>query len=419
MPLLVAAGALVVRRWRLAAALVLVVLLKLALERAVKLLVQRERPGTTVPDAVLRGVHSAGLSFVSGHAIITTFAIAGLLGLVLSRRWAVVAFVLATCNASPGCIWGRTTRWMWSVGPRSAWPSRPCWIWSLMSPAIVGSAGAGRPPRQGRSGPPEGGQGSSARGMPPSLVNAVDITGRPKRVISQAPELYEQKIASPQIAPVITADIRTASGDLGPDWSQKSSKSSRCPRWPLPARLARIPLLLGQDPRAARAGWPAWPQPGGACGPPCRGRGPVRRWPEPAPGRPHHPAPPAGSRRRGLAAPGWRRPRLGRSRPATPCPACPPSRWLAPGRGGQSGPSAGLRPAPRRRSIAAIESATRCRRRGRSYVFPCQAAKPVDRHWIAISKLLVAPSMTAQPLLPSPALHSVCGTHRHHSCHNG
>jgi membrane-associated phospholipid phosphatase len=98
MPLLVAAGALVVRRWRLAAALVLVVLLKLALERAVKLLVQRERPGTTVPDAVLRGVHSAGLSFVSGHAIIT-FAIAGLLGLVLPRRWAVVAFVLATCNA--------------------------------------------------------------------------------------------------------------------------------------------------------------------------------------------------------------------------------------------------------------------------------------------------------------------------------
>jgi membrane-associated phospholipid phosphatase len=98
MPLVVAVGALVVRRWRLAAALVLVVPLKLALERTVKLLVQRERPGTTVPDAVLRGVHSAGLSFVSGHAIIT-FAIAGLLGLVLPRRWAVVAFVLATCNA--------------------------------------------------------------------------------------------------------------------------------------------------------------------------------------------------------------------------------------------------------------------------------------------------------------------------------
>jgi membrane-associated phospholipid phosphatase len=97
MPLVVAAGALVFRRWRLAAALVLVVPLKLATERLVKLLVQRERPGTTVADAILRGVHPAGLSFVSGHAIIT-FAIAGLLALVLPRRWAVVAFVLATLN---------------------------------------------------------------------------------------------------------------------------------------------------------------------------------------------------------------------------------------------------------------------------------------------------------------------------------
>jgi undecaprenyl-diphosphatase len=99
MPLVVAVGALALRRWRLAAALVLVVPCKLALERVVKLLVQRERPGTTVPDAILRGVHSAGLSFVSGHAIIT-FAIAGLLALVLPRRWGVVAFVLATLNAA-------------------------------------------------------------------------------------------------------------------------------------------------------------------------------------------------------------------------------------------------------------------------------------------------------------------------------
>jgi undecaprenyl-diphosphatase len=62
-----------------------------------KLLVQRQRPGTTVPDAILRGVPHHGLSFTSGHAIIT-FAIAGLLVLVLPRRWGVVAFVLATCN---------------------------------------------------------------------------------------------------------------------------------------------------------------------------------------------------------------------------------------------------------------------------------------------------------------------------------
>jgi membrane-associated phospholipid phosphatase len=98
MPLVVAAGALMFRRWRLAGALVLVVPLKLGLERVVKLLVERERPGTTVPDAILRGVHPAGLSFVSGHAIIT-FAIAGLLALTLSRRWAVVGFVLASLNA--------------------------------------------------------------------------------------------------------------------------------------------------------------------------------------------------------------------------------------------------------------------------------------------------------------------------------
>jgi undecaprenyl-diphosphatase len=54
-PLVVAAGALVWRRWRLAAALVLVVPLKLGLEQVAKLLVQRQRPGTTVPDAILRG----------------------------------------------------------------------------------------------------------------------------------------------------------------------------------------------------------------------------------------------------------------------------------------------------------------------------------------------------------------------------
>jgi membrane-associated phospholipid phosphatase len=97
-PLVVAVGALAFRRWRLAAALVLVVPLKLATERVAKLLVERERPGATVADAILRGVPSAGLSFTSGHAIIT-FAIAGLLVLVLPRRWGIVAFVLATCNA--------------------------------------------------------------------------------------------------------------------------------------------------------------------------------------------------------------------------------------------------------------------------------------------------------------------------------
>jgi hypothetical protein len=60
MPLVVAVGALALRRWRLAAALVLVVPCKLATERVVKVLVQRERPGTTVGDAILRGCTRAG-----------------------------------------------------------------------------------------------------------------------------------------------------------------------------------------------------------------------------------------------------------------------------------------------------------------------------------------------------------------------
>jgi membrane-associated phospholipid phosphatase len=97
-PLVVAAVALALRRWRLATALVLVVPLKLAAEKVPKLLVERERPGTTVPDAILRGVPSAGLSFTSGHAIVT-FAVAGLLALVLPLRWGIVAFALATLNA--------------------------------------------------------------------------------------------------------------------------------------------------------------------------------------------------------------------------------------------------------------------------------------------------------------------------------
>jgi membrane-associated phospholipid phosphatase len=97
MPLVVAVAALAWRRWRLAAALVLVVPLKLGLEQVAKLLVQRQRPGTTVPDAILRGVPHGGLSFTSGHAIIT-FAIAGLLVLVLPRRWGVLAIVLAAGN---------------------------------------------------------------------------------------------------------------------------------------------------------------------------------------------------------------------------------------------------------------------------------------------------------------------------------
>jgi undecaprenyl-diphosphatase len=59
-PLVVAAFALVWRRWRLAAALVLVVPLKLVLERVAKQLVQRQRPGTTVPGGSCAGCRITG-----------------------------------------------------------------------------------------------------------------------------------------------------------------------------------------------------------------------------------------------------------------------------------------------------------------------------------------------------------------------
>jgi membrane-associated phospholipid phosphatase len=98
-PLIVAAIALVFRRWRLALALVLLVPLKLFVEKEVlKELVHRERPGTTIPDAILRDVPSAGPSFPSGHAVIA-FGIVVLLLPYLRRRWQVLVVVLAVLNS--------------------------------------------------------------------------------------------------------------------------------------------------------------------------------------------------------------------------------------------------------------------------------------------------------------------------------
>ncbi|MCF6507283.1 phosphatase PAP2 family protein [Blastococcus sp. MG754426] len=101
MPLLVATGALVLRRWRLAGALVLLVPLKLLVERAVlKELVHRERPGTTIPGAVLRDVPSAGASFPSGHAIIAFGIVVLLLPHLPRGRWRVAVVVLAVLNSA-------------------------------------------------------------------------------------------------------------------------------------------------------------------------------------------------------------------------------------------------------------------------------------------------------------------------------
>jgi membrane-associated phospholipid phosphatase len=86
------------RNRRLALAAVLGVVAKLAVERAVKAVVERRRPGTSVGDIIARGdVALDGLSFPSGHAVITTaFALA--LTAALPPRWRAVPWIVVALN---------------------------------------------------------------------------------------------------------------------------------------------------------------------------------------------------------------------------------------------------------------------------------------------------------------------------------
>jgi membrane-associated phospholipid phosphatase len=92
---LVAAVAALCRRYRLAIAVLIATLAKLASERAVKLVVSRQRPGTSIGAGVhLRGnVSAVGESFVSGHAILVA-AVAGLVSPYLRGRWRIVPWLL-------------------------------------------------------------------------------------------------------------------------------------------------------------------------------------------------------------------------------------------------------------------------------------------------------------------------------------
>ena len=83
------------RRYRLAVAFLAATVAKLVLERVVKAIVTRERPGTSIgADAELRGdVSAGGESFVSGHAVLVA-ALACLLVPYLPRRWRFVAWVV-------------------------------------------------------------------------------------------------------------------------------------------------------------------------------------------------------------------------------------------------------------------------------------------------------------------------------------
>lgn len=103
-PLIAAAGALVLRRWRLAVALVLFVPLKLVVEKAVvKQLVERQRPGTSICEGDVscgsfRDVPLEGLSFVSGHAVIA-WGVATLLWVYLQGWWRWIPVAIAVANA--------------------------------------------------------------------------------------------------------------------------------------------------------------------------------------------------------------------------------------------------------------------------------------------------------------------------------
>ena len=54
----------------------------------------RSRPGTTIPDAIVRGnTPSAGASFVSGHVVLVT-GLAWVIAPYLRGRWRVVPWIV-------------------------------------------------------------------------------------------------------------------------------------------------------------------------------------------------------------------------------------------------------------------------------------------------------------------------------------
>jgi undecaprenyl-diphosphatase len=83
------------KRYRLAIAVLIATVAKLGLERVVKMLVSRQRPGTsTGGDVHLRGdVSASGESFVSGHAVLIA-ALAGLITPYLPGKWKIVPWVV-------------------------------------------------------------------------------------------------------------------------------------------------------------------------------------------------------------------------------------------------------------------------------------------------------------------------------------
>ena len=100
LPFVVAAVALLLRRWRLAVACVLAALIKLYVEQPLfKDNIDRQRPGRTEPDPILRDVPASGASFPSGHAVVA-FTLATLISPYLPGRWKAVVWGIAVLNST-------------------------------------------------------------------------------------------------------------------------------------------------------------------------------------------------------------------------------------------------------------------------------------------------------------------------------
>jgi membrane-associated phospholipid phosphatase len=91
---IVAVVALILRRWRLALAALLVTAGKLVAERTVWHYVSRQRPGVTEPNAIVRGgTATSGAAFVSGHVILVT-ALAWVITPYLREGWRFAPWVV-------------------------------------------------------------------------------------------------------------------------------------------------------------------------------------------------------------------------------------------------------------------------------------------------------------------------------------
>jgi membrane-associated phospholipid phosphatase len=96
---IVAVVALFLRRWRLGLAALMVTGAKLMGERIVWAFVSRSRPGTTIPDAIVRGsTPTAGAAFVSGHVVLVT-GLAWVLTPYLRDRWRILPWLVVALVA--------------------------------------------------------------------------------------------------------------------------------------------------------------------------------------------------------------------------------------------------------------------------------------------------------------------------------